>query len=455
MNELEKKRLEKAKPELPISLVEEVQKQLDAFRDSSQFQMLGGVHLAQFFSDPKAVPESLKIKTIEELVEEGAIALGAEPEITKEHLSEILIILSRFLPEKDEVPDHAPKGSAPSGKEVISLQRQGRIDSDVPVFSSVEAERKLVERYTRLKASQFFDTLKYKKVGDFWDTATIRAPFLEELTFRELLEVSVDHLLKKRSVGNTKVYCLVKAFDLLFLEEEAMKVGSGGAGENVQTMPQMVRAIPPLRWKRLEPEVSPLLKAIVDRWEIARTHLLSSASPTKGLIRAAAIELPEKITQEQFLILWFASERRLQELSGLLKKDVEVLEEIAAESREIAISCLEQTAPKEVKWLLGVLKGIGVAEEELLFPLQDSDVEDHICLAVLRISLHSLNAFPPMLNGLPYPGYWTLKPDGLQQILMKIAQSSSRKEQEELLETLAPQFPPEVLLEALMEDAKE
>ncbi|MCB0328816.1 MAG: hypothetical protein KDD70_04110 [Bdellovibrionales bacterium] len=472
MNELEAKRLAKVKPQISPALVDEFANRIEAFQQYGQYEVLSGVHLAQFFSDPENVPESLKQKTVEDIVLSGAFAISLEPQVTSEHITELLVILSKFTPEKEAAPDHSSKYGGSSKTlgqrgegEIASLRSAFGVQStrgeygfrdDIPMMSSVEAERKLVERYGALRNHPNFQTLKSLKVSDYWDTSIVRAPFLEELTFREVLEISVDHLLKKRSVGNSKIHCLVKAFDSLLeshletAEKVTPNVGhdSYRVGEGVGERITLARPVKAPKWRPSEYTASATARALVAQWEGIRRDLYQSEdhSRSPNILSVFVTVVPELLTEEQFLSLWFTAERKpdlAEAITGMEGKDLEACK---VEASRLLLKHLEERCSSDVNWIRKSAEGLGAPEEALFYPYQSPALTEGLRILALRIVMRVLGATHPRVGEEEMAGFWTFRPEGLAQLLSKVLNAGSVEEQTELLQTLAPQFPTEVVL---------
>ncbi len=87
------------------------------------------------------------------------------------------------------------------------------MEREYPLIGSVEAERRITEALEQIQSSDRFSELSSQRVENFWNTSIIRAPFIEALTFKELIEVKAENLLKKKSFGNLKIHGLLDALD--------------------------------------------------------------------------------------------------------------------------------------------------------------------------------------------------------------------------------------------------
>ncbi|MCI5064335.1 hypothetical protein MRY87_01270 [bacterium] len=318
--------------------------------------------------------------------------------------------------------------------------------ADIRILNSVEAERELVERYDRLRKSPRFEEWKHKKVGEYWERSLVRAPFIEALTFRELLKISVDNLLKKRSVGNSKIVGLLEAFDRLFQEEK-----DGGENEAARAplpfLPQLVSDAPPATWQPLGAEASSTAQVIIAQWEQVRGELIRGGQGS-GLLRTVLLQSADgALTQEECVALWCLADGSASLASSLLGKDEGEISELQTSASSKLLAALEEHCAVDLQWVRGAISGLGASEESLLFSLSEEHLNERLAPAVLRMVLVAVGAEHPLLNGREFGGYWTQKPNGLEALLKKVRAAETVEEQKEFLETLAPQFPTEVLLE--------
>lgn len=429
------------------TLIAALDEKLSDFSDSSKYQMLSGVHIAQFFNDPSVVPDKLKAKTIEEIVLAGARALYDEGDVSDEHLVEMESIVARFIPEEDpESFDHT--SSNPMQQEKYDEANRdkkkhsifpGQFSTDeYPLLSSVQAEQALDESYSKLRANAHYASLASKKLQDFWDTSICRAPFIEALEFSELLEISVGNLLRKRSFGNLKVHGIVAAINnaILMQENRSLEDGSVRKAQN-QTVSSIVA--PPV-WEKLPSSYSSLLTTFIDELEDERQKVYNEQQRITNIF----CRLIDSLTQEEFLSLWFEGEQKSAsfcDLAGIKKKEGAKI--LKAASLKVS-KLLNEEFSEVYGWFQMVLESPAVHESVLITPFFSPKFDNSKCVGMIRMICVSLGAVsleshkPEELEGVSLEECWSLNNDRLLEIVRHISLESSAKKRKKLLSHLLP-----------------
>ena len=72
--------------------------------------------------------------------------------------------------------------------------------------------KKLLDTFSEFKASTAFDSLADCKLKEYWSDKSVQAPFIQDMTFRQIANLKVSHLLDKRSFSDQKLEGIVAAF---------------------------------------------------------------------------------------------------------------------------------------------------------------------------------------------------------------------------------------------------
>ncbi len=200
--------LAKSKPYIAPESVNHLQHLLEEFERSPRYTITSGLQVAQFLTSSPFPPESLREVSLAECIEMGALKVALLDGVTREHLTDLTEVLEALIESSEELIDYPGRGPAPI-----------EIPEDIPLYSSIEAERLIDEGMEKLKKSKDFEQLKDVKVEEHWNVEEVTgltipaAPFLESLTYGELVQIPASTLLKKRSVTLRKIHHLISLFD--------------------------------------------------------------------------------------------------------------------------------------------------------------------------------------------------------------------------------------------------
>jgi len=93
------------------------------------------------------------------------------------------------------IPNQA---SAPSAAQSPPLARR-------LIVSPVEAEKRFSEAFLDLQKSKKFSEISHRKLGEFWSTDWVRAPFEEDLTLKQLISLPPRSIIGKHSFNQHKL----------------------------------------------------------------------------------------------------------------------------------------------------------------------------------------------------------------------------------------------------------
>jgi hypothetical protein len=161
------------------------------------------------------LPEGIQEEklTFGELTRIGAVSFCEKEAVDEKTVAAVAIALEQLaVGEDDGVEGEEASGEfmliSPAVRPQVTMERP-----DVPVYGSIESEKRITEGFERLRGSKRFDEIRSVRVEDYWDRSVISAPFIESLRFDELVTLRVDDILKKRSFGNAKVHGLLCCLD--------------------------------------------------------------------------------------------------------------------------------------------------------------------------------------------------------------------------------------------------
>ncbi|MCB0319948.1 MAG: hypothetical protein KDD60_03420 [Bdellovibrionales bacterium] len=395
--------------------------------------------MAQFFSDPTNIPQELKSETLESLISIGAVQLALVPDVTGDHLSELLAILARFI-----VEEESEDGDTNDRRELVqehSLRQPRGENPSFPHLNSVEAEKKISAAFQQLRESDAFAALQLRKVGEFWTGEFVRAPFIEELTFKELVAIPVDFLLKKRTFGNSKIHGLVHAINLA-LQSATPAVGRTTVGNSAVPDSQSIRYVSPPLWEALSPHCAGSLHLLIQAIEEERMRLAQSNSFLARLLE----EIPLCLSQVEFLALWFSGEGGSSVFAELARETPHCIEGYIQSGKEKLLSQLQQNFLAETEAFKEILGGAGVSEKSLHRLFFGLSAPHFTSLGILRVLCVTLGAVPPAVNETEIHGYWSLQSKGLESIVLASSrQFSNYQEQLDFLVLSAHFFEREIL----------
>lgn len=346
--------------------------------------MMGSVHVSQFFDDPSSVPESLKQRTMGELVELGASGIKALSEVSDEEVDQILRIVARFLPAEGDdsllTPESNPQESSqnsddPESPARIAPRRVRELPEVIPL-SSVESAKRLSAGFQKLRSRS---DLHEFRVDEFWNEDLISAPFLQELTVRELSEMNVDFLLKKRSVGNRKIIALLDAIDRALSHQPSAPPPS--QAERPQAAVHFL-------WEPLPSESSSLARAVVQAFENDAQLLSHSGKIVPEFMRT----LPEWISQQELTALQLLTEGKQELITELLPIERDEIESCLERASERVRAGVHERFPELLDQWETLLQGEGASEKTLFFMLLETEVQEASQKDAARLLLTALGA---------------------------------------------------------------
>jgi hypothetical protein len=199
----------------------ELSRVLHEFAASGRYAFLKTLQVGRFLD-----PGGQSLGVVAELTFEKLIELGSKklaklrwlsPAQT-ESLVKLLRTLATETPGQEIPPLISPTISrgGPQPREASaapeSEDRGVRVD-DVVIYGSVEAENRLRDTLKSLKSSAAFEQVADLPLSKFWKPEWVRSPFEEALTVRQLGEIDIANILKKRTMNLRRIAAMIAALE--------------------------------------------------------------------------------------------------------------------------------------------------------------------------------------------------------------------------------------------------
>jgi hypothetical protein len=238
-----------------------------------------------------------------------------------------------------------------------------------------ELERLLEEAYAKLRASSDYTQHAERMIGDFWDTTLGRAPFIEDITFRQLLSIKVQHLIEKHTFTEQKAQGILRAIDAC--------LGSTAAASPAPRI-DAPRQAPrrEIAWRPSTGALSPVALAAVSLFE---TQWMQAAGSTRALGRLIAA-VPSCLSQLEYALLWLETEYPPAVVATISGQNPEDLESSLQAARGKFVQLLGGEC-SEVAALVKLLSRGSVSEKEVLEALSVPGLDPVFQLSVVRMLL--------------------------------------------------------------------
>jgi hypothetical protein len=449
--------LQRLKLELPLvphSEVDYLQRLFKRLQKSERFLFFKRVPFSKLCASDWVEASPASVWTLEDIVLRGALDVCLMLKVGPSELKEVIDTFSRLLAgdeNSDEtatpqgVDDTADErvdgaefnvsaGSDPIRRDSWEKRNQLRTATDIPVYSSVEANRLLSDALGRLRKERNVDLLRSHAVQDFWDSAIARGPFLEELNFFELSELSAEHILKKRSFTGTKLHLLLRAIDC-FLN------GDSPQPADVESFDVLPSSRMKQSSKRQNVIIFPQSQPELSLSELAMLALLERIHDERGA----------KVDTLQTLLGFFETRGFLPRLASAIVLEQALLEQramtdptsFAAEMNAL----LDESAHPSLKHLKTLLLGSGCDEEQLVTEYYSPELGRELSTIFLRLILRSIGAFELRWMYSPEKRFWSLRADSFEHLQRAVLarMPASKDELQTFFRFLAPHLPDSML----------
>jgi len=415
IHDLEIQKLKKACPKVSTDIFITLDQLLEQFIASPRAAMMEHLSLEQFSEDPDSLLGPLAHLQIGTFVEHGIGALTGLKGIKKKQVEQLILIFEKLTEGIEELKvSQEDIDKAVAQRARYEEFMHGR-HKDLRFLGSIEAERKIQECFARLSEPKA-SVLQQQKLEEFWDTSLVREPFLEGLTFRELLTMSIDALLKKRSFTNIKIHGLLRCI------EAALDTVKGRS--NSEVVPGS---------SENSPKIEPARQATVFSGWLAGQEIANRDFPTRRWLELEWERLSDSPGQLGMLMRIIPSIMSAEEFCRVIDY---VFAITTPESETNQPECLKRIRDAlekshdlsaSVSLWKRLLMAPAVSEHELFDPFIDQAISVESQTLVGRAGLVILGAQVPGWEGLCLAKYWTTVPERFQAICEDLAHEENRE----------------------------
>lgn len=212
LTELDIETLNERWPLVSESLWRRLDLSLRAFTHAPTFHMLSGLKLASFLSEAELQACSLGSFNLGDLLSRWPVIFFDTSNLTPGLLERLCELFENLLGKDDPgVQNSEPDLEAPD----LGNAERPIIDRMPRYTPSFEDELRLKRAMDALKNSNQFGSILEDRLGMYWPSNCGRAPFIEELNFKQLLELPLRHIVEQRSFTKSKLDALVLVLDQL------------------------------------------------------------------------------------------------------------------------------------------------------------------------------------------------------------------------------------------------
>lgn len=445
------------RPDLTEEAIKSFDEALADFVASPRFQVMRPLVLRRFLeSDSDGygdLDESLQSLTLGELPDLGTLELCLKPGIgargiaslTKllkalgsrdggsvsgedfmDPLYSIPVGMDSFPGELPQMPDPGEDLLPPGLHNVKHGFTQCRSEEDLPneasQISSVEEEQLLKATFHAVKTSPDFLKFRHQRVGEYWDKENLRAPFIESMTWEQLVSLEVSILMQKRTYTQNKTFGIMQASRRLFEKYE-------GQSEQLSEPATVSETVERLQESKVS-TVSRKRKLKVAAWKECLPDILwpyygLSVEITGRLVDSPApaarflVALHENVRVETLLMGMLLPSSGEVLLRSIISSDQSCSESV--EGTVVSwVSAAEKAAPALVQTFRSALAAPLVEEEALLLPFLLPDVELRYQRMMLVGLIFSLGARQVSWRNEVFDCCWTAAPRTLALVLQDI-----------------------------------
>lgn len=421
---------------------ERLHKALVKLRDSDRYMMFRMMRVSHFLPEGTFGNSVLDQDTLEDLVEKGAAHIVEQKGVEEKTVKKLAEILEGFL--KDSTSETAIEllEEAPPTMDDELLQEAQTVTSapspkvEKGQRSSIEAERLLQKAFYKLAHAASFAAIADEEMGKYWDVSGVRDPFLEEITFRQLLNIRIEYLLEKHSFTDSKVTAILKTIDKALINEHERKFNNAAVQNDElvtkeSTAPQaenITLNLDTINWRSRSVCDALICEPILTQFVLTKTLLKDSASEIAVLLR----ELPKWITAREYVIWWIDAAYNIDLAAKLLHSSVANIKKEYQVCLEAIRVNFPTTAPVLYAHWLGALSGAGVPYDSLTEAHLEKDISTSFQDTLFKGLLKSLGAVNPSAFDLKLNDYWTTNPELLEMILNGVKSLPKQSRSKEL-----------------------
>lgn len=399
--------------------------------------------------------EAFEALTIEDLIRGGAQKILAIPSLSSARCKLLISILEGLAGEPAHLDSESSRTQLsdeilPPSHALEFLPRREKPLSpkeDLPVMASTEAELKLMDLIRKLKNAPHFEKIKELYLKDFWLPEWPSAPFEQAMTLKQVAELNIESVLKKRSFSGQKVTAFMQA-----LERSITAPFVAGSAADSPDTPSSLSLRASLSnsheeiWRLKDSPLPGYAKSALRNFEAAGYQPKSPHSLLRIMKR-----VPHILAAEDFWLLWIQEEhpehwRDLIE-SSLLSRSESTL----PSARELLLKELLLSCPDIHYHWLSALSAPGITLDALVHAHIDEGCDAALQTVFARVLLSSLGAAHPSYHGVIAKECWTKAFKSFERIMDGALLTLPRPDQEmiEELRALLPFFSLETLTSAL------
>lgn len=194
-----------------------------------------------------------------------------------------------------------------------------------PIFGSMEAARRLSDVLERIRGSAKFSSFSNTRLGRYWLKGWPRAPFEEELTIKQICELNVDVILRKKSLTPLKVGAIVTALERCFDSQRAATALNSGATAHAAITGDgapIAAALAP--WLASGASIPSYLRAF-----LGALQQQFSSRPVPAELAAFLQRLATSVKDREIAVLWLLLEHPPQLVAQIFNLDLNQIRLIA------------------------------------------------------------------------------------------------------------------------------
>ncbi len=219
----------KATPKPSLLAKESLSRALDALKNSPRYEILRGLSASALIKDTKNDYTEIASFSLEDLVTLGTKELTTLKGLSTAHFQHIAegirLVASQPASPTAESQDPSSSATVSSPDFLKSKLSSSRTDGALDYRSS-EAELTFLKLLQSARTHSFQDSDLSRRLADLWEPSWPSAPFEQQLTLKQLLDLDVEVILRKRSFTAIKLATLTKLVEkVLQLPEQSDRNG--------------------------------------------------------------------------------------------------------------------------------------------------------------------------------------------------------------------------------------
>jgi len=286
------------------------------------------------------------------------------------------------------------------------------------ILSSVQAERMLTDAIAALRDSPRFPSIRFAKLGEFWQDDWARAPFEEALTLQQMVDMKVAALLEKRSLSHAKILHVVGALEHASGKSPGVSAPTpnGETGPVAEPPVGAIRApeTPRHTWTHADlADLPPTATASLKYIQTLGAELTRHRSPLEAVVG----QIPSTLSAAEAAVAWFRIDSPHDVVASLLRLPLDEVAGLTESARNKLGTLFSQVAPLERQSFDIALRHAAMPLEPLIHTIGGGNVDHADLCAVLRLLVTTLGAVHPVVHGRTLHRYYTLAPQAAEMII--------------------------------------